>query len=129
MAAVFSFKLDDTGLAPRLIERGVDFRTRVLGLPYGDQGLLIPRVLYDEIGGFAHLPLMEDVDIVRRLGRKRITVLGALARTSAERYQRDGYVRRAARNLACLSLYLAGMSPERIARLYSGPRPGPQSAQ
>ncbi len=68
-AAAFRFALDDMGFAPRLLERLVALRCALLRLPYGDQGLLIPRRLYDEIGGFSPLPLMEDVDIVRRLGR------------------------------------------------------------
>jgi hypothetical protein len=61
---------------------------------------------------------MEDVDLVRRLGRKRIARLGTAATTSAERWQRDGWWRRSARNLSCLALYALGVSPVRIARLY-----------
>ena len=60
---------------------------------------------------------MEDVDLVRRLGRRRLQALDHTALTSAARYRR-GYLRRSARNLACLSLYFAGLPPARIARLY-----------
>ena len=102
----------------RLVERGVGLRASFLGLPYGDQGLLIPRTLYEAIGGYAPLPLMEDVDLVRRLGRSRLRILDADAVTSTERWERDGWLRRSARNLICLGLYGAGVSPERIARLY-----------
>ena len=70
-AAAFRFALDDMGFLPRLIETGVAMRCTLFRLPYGDQGLLMPRRLYEEIGGFRPLPLMEDVDIVRRLGRAR----------------------------------------------------------
>jgi rSAM/selenodomain-associated transferase 2 len=117
-AAVFRFVLDDLGSLPRLIEWGVAMRTSILRLPYGDQGLLIPRRLYDRIGGFRDLPLMEDVDIVRRLGRARTSVLRTAAVTSAVRYQRDGYVRRVARNLGCLALYYLRVPPRVIARFY-----------
>ncbi len=117
-AAVFRFALDDRGLAPRVIERGVALRTRLLKLPYGDQGLLVPRALYDEVGGFSDLPLMEDVDLVRRLGRRRIEALESRARTSADRYRRDGYARRVVRNLACLTMYFVGVPPKRISKLY-----------
>ena len=120
-AAVFRFVLDDVGFAPRIIEKGVALRTRLLGLTYGDQGLLISRPLYDAVGGFAELPLMEDVDLVRRLGRSRITVLRSRATTSAERYQAEGYARRALRNLGCLALYFLCVPPERIAERYAGP--------
>jgi hypothetical protein len=61
---------------------------------------------------------MEDVDLVRRLGRRRLAALPAAAVTSAARWERDGWRRRSARNLLCLSLYLAGAPPRLIARLY-----------
>ena len=105
-AAAFRFALDDMGFLPRMIEVGVALRCTLFRLPYGDQGLLIPRRLYDQIGGFKPMPLMEDVDIVRRLGRSRTLILRTQAVTSAIRYKRDGYIPRAARNLACLGLYL-----------------------
>ena len=116
-AACFRFRLEDDAWQARLIERGVVLRTR-LGLPYGDQGLLVSRALYDRVGGYAPLPLMEDVDLVRRIGRRRLRLIEADAVTSAERWRRDGWFRRSARNLACLGLYRAGMAPERIAKLY-----------
>jgi rSAM/selenodomain-associated transferase 2 len=117
-AAVFRFALDDLGARPRLLERLVAARYALFRLPYGDQGLLIPRTLYDEVGEFRPLPLMEDVDFARRLGRRRMTLLSARAVTSAERYQRDGYLRRSARNLMCLTLYFAGVPTNVINRRY-----------
>src|SRR5690606_8582423 len=69
-AACFRLRLADASLGARIIERGVALRTAWLGLPYGDQGLVISRQCYDRLGGFAPLPLMEDVDLVRRLCRR-----------------------------------------------------------
>lgn len=117
-AGYFAFIADDPDPAARRLERIVAWRCRVLGLPYGDQGLLISRKLYDEIGGFAPIPLMEDVDLVRRLGRNRLLPLAAPIIASARRYRRGGYWRRPLRNLLCLSLYFAGVPPRHIARLY-----------
>jgi rSAM/selenodomain-associated transferase 2 len=117
-AAAFRFRLDDRGARPRLLERLVALRCAALRLPYGDQGLLIPRRLYEEVGGYRPLPLMEDVDLVRRLGRRRIVMLDALAVTSAERFRREGYVRRSAKNLACLALYTLRVPPQVISRFY-----------
>ncbi len=119
-AAVFQFALDDRGAAPRTLEKLVALRGLLFGLPYGDQGLLIPRRLYDEIGGYKDMPLMEDVDIIRRLGRRRITRLHARATTASDRYRRNGYLRRVMRNQACLALYALGASSERIVRVYEG---------
>lgn len=117
-AAAFRFALDDTGFRPRLLERLVAARCAALRLPYGDQGLLIPKRLYEEIGGYRPLPLMEDVDLVRRLGRRRLVMLGARAVTSAARFRREGYVRRSGRNLACLALYTLRVPTGVISRIY-----------
>jgi rSAM/selenodomain-associated transferase 2 len=114
----FAFVLDDPEPAARRLERIVAWRCRALALPYGDQGLLIARSLYDAISGFAPLPLMEDVDFARRLGRRRLMPIPAQIMASARRYRRDGYFRRPIRNLLCLTLYFAGVPPARIARLY-----------
>ena len=117
-AGYFDLALDDPAPAAKRLERVVAWRCRVLALPYGDQGLLISRSLYDAIGGFAPLPLMEDVDLVRRIGRRRLVRIGARCIASAQRYRRDGYLLRPLRNLMCLSLYFAGVPPTRILRLY-----------
>ena len=121
-AAAFRFQLDDKGVRPRLLELAVSLRCKALRLPYGDQGLLISRRLYDKLGGFKELPVMEDVDFIHRLGRARVVILDAQATTSAERYKRDGYLARTARNLFCLGLYGVGVPPERIAHIYRGKR-------
>ncbi|MCC7048725.1 MAG: TIGR04283 family arsenosugar biosynthesis glycosyltransferase [Alphaproteobacteria bacterium] len=117
-AAVFGFALDDDAPAARRLERMVAWRTRHLGLPYGDQGLLIGRAFYRRLGGFRPIPLMEDVDLVRRLGRGRIDLLPVAAVTSASRWRRDGWTARSARNLFCLGLYFLGVPPRLIARVY-----------
>lgn len=119
-AAAFRFVLDDMGMKPRILEKLVAMRCALLRLPYGDQALLIPKHLYEAAGGYRPLPLMEDVDLVRRLGRRRVAMLRSPAVTSAVRYQRDGYVLRTARNLACLSLYYLRVPPQFISRIYEG---------
>ncbi|MFO1027034.1 MAG: TIGR04283 family arsenosugar biosynthesis glycosyltransferase [Acetobacteraceae bacterium] len=117
-AGYFRFRLDSIDPRARRLERLVAWRSRVVGLPYGDQGLLIHRDLLRAVGGMRPLPLMEDVDLVRRIGRRRLVALDADAVTSAVRWERDGYLRRSARNLLCLSLWFAGVPPRSIARLY-----------
>lgn len=117
-AAAFQFGLDDMGLRPRVLERLVAMRCALLRLPYGDQGLLIPKLLYADLGGYNPHPLMEDVDIARRLGRRRMVMLPSRAVTSAARYRNDGYLRRSTRNLTCLFLYFLGVPTTVISRLY-----------
>ena len=117
-AAAFRFALDDDGFAPRLLELMVGLRSSIFRLPYGDQGLLISRQMYEEIGGYNPMSLMEDVDIVRRLGRRRITLLKTQATTSAEKYRRDGYAARVARNQMCLLMYAFKAPMSRISTIY-----------
>jgi rSAM/selenodomain-associated transferase 2 len=117
-AGYFAFALDDPAPAARRLERLVAWRCRNFALPYGDQGLLIHRSLYDAVGGYAAMPLMEDVELARRLGSARLEPVGATMLASARRYRRDGYWRRPLRNLVCLALYFAGVPPRRIAGLY-----------
>lgn len=113
------FRLDDAAApAARRLERAVAWRCRRLALPYGDQALLLSAAFYRALGGFRPIPIMEDVDLIRRIGRCRLVALPADAITSATKWRRQGYLRRSARNLACLSLWFAGLPPRAIARLY-----------
>jgi len=117
-AAYFRFGLDDGSASARRLEAMVAWRSRVLALPYGDQGLLISRELYERIGGFRPLPIMEDVDIVRRLGRRRLQAMAGRALTSAAKFRRRGYLLRSTRNLFCLALFFLGVPTPLIARIY-----------
>ncbi len=117
-AAAFKFTLDDYSRTARLLEYVVHIRCKLLALPYGDQALLISRHFYQNIGGFRAMPLMEDVDIVRRIGRKRLVFLKSKAITSASRYKRQGYFLQPLRNFMILTLYLIGVPPRVLVRFY-----------
>jgi hypothetical protein len=117
-AAAFRFALDDEGLAPRVLERLVRLRCAMLRWPYGDQGLLIPRRLYDEVGGYRCMPVMEDLDLARRLGARRLKLLRARAVTSAQRYKVEGYVQRSVKNQVCLLMYALNVPHTRILQFY-----------
>ncbi len=117
-AACFRLRFDHDSPAARRVAWFAARRCRWLGLPYGDQGLLLARDFYRALGGFRPLPLMEDVDLVRRIGRRRLVVLECDAVTSAERYRRAGYAPRVARNLLCLAGYILGVPPRLLLRLY-----------
>ncbi|MBM3502881.1 MAG: glycosyltransferase [Alphaproteobacteria bacterium] len=108
VAASFALAFDERHETLVNIGRAANWRTRTLSLPYGDQGLLIHRDLYNRVGGFRPLPLMEDVDLVLRLGRHRLTMLAGQAITSGRRFVGRGR-RRSARNILCLSLFLIGV--------------------
>jgi rSAM/selenodomain-associated transferase 2 len=117
-AAVFRFAIDLPRPWKRFIEVGQALRERVYGLPYGDQGLLIRRPLFHALGGYADLPIMEDVDLIRRLKRRGVALrtLPAILFTSGRRYRAHGVVRTWLGNVLLISLYLIGVSPSRLAR-------------
>ena len=116
-AGYFRLRFDSVSPRARRVERLVAWRCRWLGLPYGDQGLLLRRTTLAAVGGMRAIPLMEDVDLARRLGR-RLAPLMADAITSPARYERDGWTLRPLRNLICLALYFLGLPPRVLARLY-----------
>ena len=117
-AGYFSLAYRSDARQARWLESRGNLRANWLALPYGDQGLLIKRELYDEVGGYEALPLMEDVSIVRRLGKARLRNLGCRAFTSADKYERDGWRKRAYSNAFLLTRYLLGASPEKLAKQY-----------
>lgn len=121
-AGVFTLAFDAAGLAPRLVAAGANLRTRVFALPYGDQGLLISRAHYDAVGGFADMPLFEDVELIDRIvargGRKALRFFRSRAITSAARYEARGYARQVLRNSTMIMRYRLGVPAERIAREY-----------
>lgn len=117
-AAVFRFVLDSDRKRARQVERFVAWRSRRLGLPYGDQGLLIHRDFYEALGGYRPVPMLEDVGIIRKIGRRRLTLLTPAAVTAAVRFEKDGYILRSIRNYLVLGLYFLGVPPRVLRRLY-----------
>lgn len=119
-AGYFGLGFDDAGLGARWVAAWGNLRSAVFGLPYGDQGLVLPATLYREAGGYPEIALMEDVALARRIGRRRLRRLPGRVVTSAARYRAEGWIRRGARNLATLTLWFLGASPDRLARFYRG---------
>ena len=118
IAGFFCFALDSYAWQARILEAVVWWRCLLFALPYGDQGLLLRQSHYRRLGGYHALPLMEDVDLVRRIGRRALMGLRSKAITSAQRYERDGYVKRSLRNLSCLLLYALGRPIASIVQRY-----------
>lgn len=115
----FRFALDSRAWQARLWERGVALRVWLFDLPYGDQGIFVNREVFAQTGGFAPIPLMEDVELVSRLKRiARGRHLTEHLPTSAARWERDGWWRRSLGNLRLLALYYVGVAPDELARRY-----------
>jgi len=116
-AGYFRLSFARGGWRARTVAGWANARSRYAGLPYGDQGLILPRRLLDEVGGVPDQPLMEDVALALAL-RGRLRALDAVAVTSPDRYETGGWLRRGARNLTTLTRYLLGADPEALARAY-----------
>lgn len=115
----FRLRFDHPLLRLRLAARLINLRTRLTGVPLGDQGQFVTREAFRALGGFRDWPILEDLDLMRRLKRHGPTVLlDPPVVTAARRYLSGGYLRTIARNWLIWLLYACGVSPHRLARLY-----------
>jgi rSAM/selenodomain-associated transferase 2 len=135
VAGAFRLCFDSDRFIYRLMSFFVTLRSRWNHLPYGDQAIFIRRDFFEKIGGYKDIPIMEDVDIVRRIRRigGNLQILDSAVRTSNRRLEAEGITRRVLKNWMMMILYNLGVSPRRLARFYSeeyrrtepGPRPLP----
>jgi rSAM/selenodomain-associated transferase 2 len=116
----FDLGIRSDRLCFRLIESAASLRSRMTRIPYGDQAIFLRRDYFRGLGGFRELPLMEDVDLMRRLRRSggRIHIIRGKVKTSARRWESEGVLYCTLRNWMLMFLYLLGVSPERLARFY-----------
>lgn len=119
LLGAFRLCIDDPAWPFRLVEWGVERRCRWRSLPYGDQALFMKRADFERVGGFAELPLMEDVDLVRRCRRDGpVRVLPLFAHTSARRWRRHGVLRQTLLNWRTYLEFALGRPAERLALRY-----------
>lgn len=120
VGGAFDLGIGSAGLAFRVIEKVATLRSRLTRIPYGDQAIFVKRDYFRRIGGYGEMPLMEDVDLMRRIKRegRAIFIIPEKVSTSGRRWSREGVVRCTVRNWTIMLLYLAGFSPERLARRY-----------
>lgn len=117
----FDLGIASAGLSLRMLERAVALRSRWRQLPYGDQGLLLPRVLLERCGGIRPWPLMEDLDLIERLRAEGpVRALGATIQVNGRRWMRHGVVGTAWRNAQLRRAWRRGCSPEQLAQRYYG---------
>ncbi len=116
----FDLRIDSKRKVFRLIERVASVRSRITKLPYGDQGIFISRQLFEKINGFPNVSLMEDVGIMMKIKRKKVTpvFLPHTICTSARRWKNQGILFTTLRNWVLISLYLLGVPPRVLTRYY-----------
>lgn len=117
-AAYCNLAFNHTGFMAGFVAAWANFRSRVFGLPYGDQALLISRKHYNATGGYRDIALMEDVAIARKIGRHK-TALSVTATTNANSYIQMGWLKRGGQNLMTLALYFLGRDPDKLAKRYT----------
>jgi rSAM/selenodomain-associated transferase 2 len=125
-AGVFRLAFDDPSPAARIVAAAANIRTRIFALPYGDQGLLVSRAVYDSVGGYRDMPLFEDVDIIDRLRATgcAIQLMKSRAVTSAARYRARGWLAQVFANQRAIADYRRGVSVDEIATRYEAARRG-----
>ncbi|CAN5908873.1 TIGR04283 family arsenosugar biosynthesis glycosyltransferase [soil metagenome] len=115
----FRMRVEGTDMRFRTIDAAAHLRAGVLGLPYGDQGLFVPRWAFERVGGFPEIPLMEDVQISLRLRRfGRLALLPKQIHVSPRRWRQHGIISQSLRNWALTALAAAGFQPELLASYY-----------
>lgn len=119
VGGAFSLKIDGEGLGFRWVEGGANWRSRFCQLPYGDQGIFLRRSIFEELGGFPLLPIMEDFVFMRQLQRLgRIEIVEGSVLTSARRWERLGIWKTLWLNQLMILGYFLGVSPTRLASWY-----------
>jgi hypothetical protein len=121
-AGAFAFALREAFPGRWLVERSTNLRSRLWQRPYGDQGLFLRRTLFEELGGYADLPILEDYELVQRLRKcGRIVTLNQPALTSSRRWQQLGFLRTTLLNKWMILGYGLGWPIEKLAASYRNP--------
>lgn len=121
VGGAFRLQIDSRSLFLRMVSRAANARSRYFGLPFGDQGVFVRRDVFEKLGGYADLPLMEDVDFIRRLKKSgQVILLKEAVTTSARKWNQEGYLYNSLRNVILLVLYFLGVSPRRLGWWYHG---------
>lgn len=121
IAGAFELGIRGTAGSLRLVEKMVNWRSRHLQMPYGDQGIFLKAKIFEEVGGFPEIPIMEDFELMRQLRKRgQITIVSASVLTSGRRWQKLGILKTTLINQIVIIAYLLGVSPEILAQWYRG---------
>lgn len=115
LAGYFRLRFRSSHVLAGFVSGWANLRSALFGMPYGDQGLLVSRRLYDQVGGYADVPLMEDVILARTLCFRPI---GGVITTSADRYEAEGWLRRGWRNARLRWRHRLGEKTQILAKDY-----------
>ena len=121
VAGAFKLALDSEKWVFKLIATAASWRYRLTQLPYGDQTFFMPKDYFFQIGGFKDIPIMEDVELMRRIKNRKEKVhisSSTQVKTSVRRWQKEGILYAVLRTWTLASLYSLGVSPEKLSKYY-----------
>ncbi|MEH2329327.1 TIGR04283 family arsenosugar biosynthesis glycosyltransferase [Nostoc sp.] len=119
VAGAFKLRIDASLLSLRWVEWGVNVRSHFYQMPYGDQAIFLTKAVFQQIGSFPELPIMEDFELMRRLKRIGcVVIISTPVVTSARRWLQKGVFKTTLLNQIVIIAYLLGVSPERICSWY-----------
>jgi rSAM/selenodomain-associated transferase 2 len=120
VGGAFDLKIDSDRLFLKYISTRASLRSRWNRIPYGDQAIFVRKKYFDQLGGYKEIPLMEDVDLMRRIKKdgQKIFILPDKVTTSARRWESDGVLYTTMRNQILVRLFYLGISPHRLAKYY-----------
>jgi rSAM/selenodomain-associated transferase 2 len=119
-AGAFDLKIDSKNIALKIISTVASIRSRITRIPYGDQTIFVSKELYHEVGGFAALPILEDVEFMEKIKQRQIPIkiLKTKSTTSPRRWLKEGIIRRTLLNWKTIISYYAGRNIETLAKNY-----------
>lgn len=120
VAGAFDLGIKSQRLIFRLIESVSSLRSRATRIPFGDQAIFVRKDYFEKIGGYKDIPIMEDVEIMKRIKKRgdKIVIVRQRVHTSSRRWEKEGIFRCTLRNWLLQVLYLLGVSPHRFSKLY-----------
>ena len=119
VGGAFRLKIDSKKTSHKVISSFANMRSGILGIAYGDQGIFVRKNIFYAVGGYPDIPIMEDVEFVKRLkGKGKFIMLNECVTTSSRRWDREGMLYTTIRNWILISLYLIGASPNRLKGWY-----------
>ncbi|MDH5637289.1 MAG: TIGR04283 family arsenosugar biosynthesis glycosyltransferase [Nitrospinota bacterium] len=119
-AGAYLLRVEGEGLWRQFLSAGANVRSRYLGLPFGDQAIFITRAVFQKIGGYEEVPILEDVRLIEEAARiGKIVILPVHAATSPRRWEERGIVATTLRHWGIMIAYKMGASPRRLARWFT----------
>jgi len=120
VGGAFDLGIDSDRIILRYIAARARLRSRLNRIPYGDQAIFIRKSYFDRIGRFKEIPLMEDVELMRRIKKRgdKIFILPDRVKTSPRRWEKEGVFYTTLRNQVLVNLYYLGVNPDKLAKYY-----------